>query len=105
MKKLSRVDELVLFTNNVPTTIIPAIEKHGMLNYFSDFICLFGTGLHKSKGHVFPELKARGAWAIIGDSPRKDGVGETFGIKFFDVRKGWDSVVKEITAIKRAGGK
>ena len=41
----------------------------------------------------------RGAWAIVGDSPKKDGVSEKFGIKFFDVRKGWDVVVKELELV------
>lgn len=101
IKELSEVDELVIFTNEWESIVFPLMKKFKILNYFSDVVCIGGTGMNKDKGHFFPELKQRGAWAIIGDKAHKDGMGEKHGIKFIDVQKGWKAAVKEIINLKK----
>ncbi|HDR53635.1 MAG TPA: HAD family hydrolase [archaeon] len=103
LAELAKMDDLVLFTNSFDELVVPILERFELLNHFADLVCIGGTGLNKKHGHVFPELKARGAWAIVGDKPESDGLGEKHGIRFVDVRKGWPAVVKEIRALKRGG--
>ena len=101
LKKLSALDSLAIFTNGWDQIVFPALKKFEILNYFSDVVCIGGTGLHKEGGHVFPELKRRGAWAMIGDKPEVDGLCEKSGIAFVDVRQGWSKTVEEIIDLKR----
>ena len=101
LKKLSKEVELVIFTNGWDQIVFPLLEKFEVLNCFADVVCIGGTGMNKEKGHVFPDLKKRGAWAMIGDKAHKDGLSEKFGIKFIDIGHGWDAAIKEIINLKR----
>jgi|GEM_PF-3069264 len=99
LRKLLNLDDLVLLTNGACRRVIPAIEKMGFEGFFKQIICLGGTGQNKSQGELFSKMKKMGAWVIIGNNPRKDGMSENFGITFVDVRLGWATTVKMVKGL------
>ncbi|MBR9681359.1 MAG: HAD family hydrolase [Candidatus Altiarchaeota archaeon] len=105
LKRLSKISDLVVFSNGWNELVFPLLEKFDILNYFSDVVCIGGTGMNKERGQAFPELRQRGAWAIIGDNSKVDGMGEKMGISFVDVGQGWEQVIKKISDLKRQRGK
>jgi FMN phosphatase YigB (HAD superfamily) len=100
IKKLMKTDNLVLLTNSACRRVIPIIEKFGLDDIFSQIICLGGTGKNKSQGELFGKMREMGAWAIVGDNPRKDGNAENYGITFIDVRVGWETAINLINGLK-----
>ncbi|MBR9689514.1 MAG: HAD family hydrolase [Candidatus Altiarchaeota archaeon] len=100
LRKLLDTDELVLLTNGACRRVIPAVERLGLEGFFKQIICLGGTGQNKSQGELFEKMKKLGAWAIIGDNPRKDGMAENHGITFVDVRVGWGTAVKLVKGLR-----
>jgi FMN phosphatase YigB (HAD superfamily) len=100
IKKLMKTDNLVLLTNSACRRVIPIVERFGLDDIFSQIICLGGTGKNKSQGDLFAKMRGMGAWAIVGDNPRKDGSAENFGITFIDVRVGWETAINLINGLK-----
>jgi FMN phosphatase YigB (HAD superfamily) len=100
LRKLVKLDKLVLVTNGACRRVIPAVERLDMAGFFEQIICLGGTGQTKSEGEMFQRLHKMGAWAIIGDNPRKDGAAEEYGISFIDVRVGWETAVRLVRGLK-----
>lgn len=100
LRKLLDVDDLVLLTNGACRRVIPAVEKLGFEGFFKQIICLGGTGQNKSQGELFEKLRKMGAWVIIGDNPRKDGMAENYNIRFIDVRVGWPTAIQLVKALK-----
>jgi FMN phosphatase YigB (HAD superfamily) len=100
LRKLLEIDDLVLLTNGACRRVIPAVEKLGFEGFFKQIICLGGTGQNKSHGELFEKLRKMGAWVIIGDNPRKDGMAENFGITFIDVRVGWPMAARLVKGLK-----
>ena len=100
LRKLLEIDDLVLLTNGACRRVIPAVEKLGFEGFFKQIICLGGTGQNKSQGELFEKLKKMGAWVIIGDNPRKDGMAENYGIQFIDVRVGWPTAARLVKGLR-----
>jgi FMN phosphatase YigB (HAD superfamily) len=100
LRKLLEIDDLVLLTNGACRRVIPAVEKLGFEGFFKQIICLGGTGKNKSQGELFEKLKRMGAWVIIGDNPRKDGMAENYGIQFIDVRVGWPTAARLVKGLR-----
>lgn len=101
LRKLVRLDQLVLVTNGACRRVIPALEKLEMAEFFDQIICLGGTGRTKGGGEMFSRLRDQGAWAMVGDSPRTDGRAEDHGITFVDVRVGWPTAVRLVRGLKK----
>jgi len=101
LRKLLKVDDLVLLTNGACRRVIPAVEKLGFEGFFKQIICLGGTGKTKSHGELFRKLRRMGAWVIIGDNPKKDGIAERYGITFIDVRVGWPTAVRLVKGLRK----
>ncbi|MBR9680829.1 MAG: HAD family hydrolase [Candidatus Altiarchaeota archaeon] len=99
LRKLLEVDDLVLLTNGACRRVIPAVEQLGFEGFFKQIICLGGTGQNKSQGELFEKMRKMGAWAIIGDNPRKDGMSEKYNITFVDVRVGWGTTVSLVKGL------
>lgn len=100
LEELSEMDDLVLITNAKGRRVLPVVEKFGIKDLFKQILCLGGTT--RSKGpEIFDQMRDMGAWAIVGDSPRRDGIAKESGIQFVDVRVGWGTAVNLVKNLKK----